>query len=152
MRKIHPLSIPQILLCLLALCLTIFLAACGATASPPTTAANTPTSAPTTVGNTPAGLPTSAANTPTSAPTTATSRIAITGFAFSSKTLTVKVGTKVTWTNDDPAIHTVTADNGAFGSASLPPGGTFSFTFTKAGTYSYHCKIHAAMKATIVVQ
>jgi plastocyanin len=63
----------------------------------------------------------------------------------------VKTGTKVTWTNMDSVTHTVTADQGAFNSP-VPPGNSFSFTFTKAGTYTYHCMIHPSMTATIVVQ
>jgi plastocyanin len=73
-------------------------------------------------------------------------------FAFSPKTLTVKVGTKVTWTNQDQVGHTATADQGAFNSGILSTGNSFSFTFTKVGTYSYHCNIHHFMMATIVVQ
>jgi plastocyanin len=64
----------------------------------------------------------------------------------------VKAGTKVTWTNKDSVTHTVTADKGAFNSGPLSPGNNFSFTFTRAGTYSYHCSIHTSMMATIVVQ
>ena len=73
-------------------------------------------------------------------------------FAFSPLTLTVKTGTKVTWTNKDTVTHTVTDDKGAFNSGLLTPGNSFSFTFTQAGTYSYHCNIHHSMMATIVVQ
>ncbi len=155
MQKMRPSTISRALLCMLALCLVVLLAACGGGTAPATSASNpTPTSTtsstfPTVPTSVPTKAPTSAA---TSVPQTAPNNIAIVGFAFSPKTLTVKVGTKIIWTNDDPSIHTVTADSGAFGSGSLPPGGTFSFTFTKAGTYSYHCKIHASMKATIIVQ
>ena len=72
-------------------------------------------------------------------------------FSFTPNSLTVKVGTKVTWTNHDSVTHTVTANQGAFTSPVLP-GSSFSFTFTKAGTYAYHCMIHPYMMATIVVQ
>jgi plastocyanin len=64
----------------------------------------------------------------------------------------VKVGTKVTWTNHDGVAHTVTADNKAFSSGPITSGKSFSFTFTKAGTYSYACSIHTVMKGTIIVQ
>ena len=77
--------------------------------------------------------------------------ITIQGFAFSPATITVPVGTKVTWTNKDPATHTVTSDTGAFDSKNLTTGNTFSFTFSQAGSFAYHCAIHTRMTATIVV-
>lgn len=77
--------------------------------------------------------------------------ITIQGFAFNPATITVPVGTKVTWTNQDPATHTVTSDTGAFDSKNLSTGGTFSFTFNQAGSFAYHCAIHTRMVATIVV-
>jgi hypothetical protein len=48
--------------------------------------------------------------------------------------------------------HDITADTqGLFDSGSLAPGGTFSHTFTAAGTYHYHCSIHPSMTGIIVV-
>jgi len=47
--------------------------------------------------------------------------------------------------------HTVTADNGSF-NATLASGKSFSYKFTKAGTYTYKCTLHPSMKATIIVQ
>ena len=77
----------------------------------------------------------------------------IQNFAFSPNNLTVKTGATVTWVNKDSTTHTVTSDNGAFTSSSnLNPGSNYTFTFTKAGTYPYHCSIHPEMKGTIVVQ
>jgi len=76
----------------------------------------------------------------------------ISGFAFDPPTLTVPVGTTVTWTNNDSTTHTVTADDGSFDSGNVDPGGTFSFTFSTAGTINYHCKIHPNMTASITVQ
>ncbi|HEX6478855.1 MAG TPA: plastocyanin/azurin family copper-binding protein [Ktedonobacteraceae bacterium] len=78
-------------------------------------------------------------------------------FAFSPTTLTIKVGTTVTWKNVPSVAHTVTSDDGkSFDSGSNNPiaaqSGTYSFTFTKPGTYAYHCSFHPFMKATIVVQ
>jgi len=73
-------------------------------------------------------------------------------FAFSPKTLKVKVGMTVTWTNKTTVQHTVTSNDGTtFNSGFINPGATFSFTFTKAGTFPYHCNIHPFMKATIIV-
>lgn len=129
-------------LSLLALGLLVLLAACGGTTTPSST---TPTTVPT---NTPT---TAAANTPTTTPTSSGNSVSIANFAFSPTTLTIATGTKVTWTNHDTVTHTVTADQGAFDSGPLSPGNSFSFPFTKAGTYSYHCNIHHSMMATIVV-
>lgn len=128
--------------CLIALMFLV--TACGGTAS--TASTSTPTAAPTTA---PTATPTTAP-TPTT-PTSGGNSISIANFAFSPQSLTVKVGTGVTWTNNDSVTHTVTADGGAFNQM-LSPGNTFHFTFLKAGTYSYHCSIHPSMTATIVVQ
>ena len=152
MQKTYPPTTTKTWLCLLAVGLLVLLAACGSTTttaptSTPTTApTNTPTTAPT---NTPTTAP---ASTPTTAPPSTGNSISIMNFAFSPLTLTVKTGTKVTWTNKDTVTHTVTDDKGAFNSGLLTPGNSFSFTFTQAGTYSYHCNIHHSMMATIVVQ
>ena len=131
-------------LCLLAVGLLVLLAACGS--APSTTGTGTtPTAAPTA---TPTANP-----TPTPTPTTASSSgnsVSIRNFSFTPNSLTVKVGTKVTWTNHDSVTHTVTANQGAF-NAPVLPGSSVSFTFTKAGTYAYHCMIHPSMMATIVV-
>ena len=89
--------------------------------------------------------------------------VTIQNFAFTPQTLTVKAGTTVTWTNNDSAPHTVTSADGISTSASttslfngsVNPGATFSYTFTKAGTYYYLCTIHksqAGMHGEIIVQ
>jgi hypothetical protein len=70
--------------------------------------------------------------------------------AFSPATLKVKLGQQVTWTNQQQGVtHTVTADGGTFDHPMLS-GATFSFTFDKAGSFAYHCKIHPSMHGTIV--
>ena len=80
--------------------------------------------------------------------------VTIDNFTFSPGTLTVPVGTTVTWTNRDFEVHTVTADDTppTFKSAGLDTDDSFSFTFNKAGTYSYHCSLHPHMTGKIVVQ
>ena len=77
--------------------------------------------------------------------------VSIANFAFSSSSLTVASGTKVTWTNNDATAHTVTADDGSFDSGNIAPGGTYSHTFSAQGTYAYHCSIHTTMKGKVVV-
>ena len=79
--------------------------------------------------------------------------IAIKNYAFSPSALTVSVGTKVTWTNDDTAPHTVTVSSGpvTFSSPMLQQGDTYTYTFTTRGTYSYYCAVHPSMTASVVV-
>jgi len=76
---------------------------------------------------------------------------AIEGFAFAPGTIEIKVGTTITWTNNDSAPHTVTANDRSFESGRLEQGQTFSFTFDTAGTFEYFCEYHPGMTATVVV-
>lgn len=78
--------------------------------------------------------------------------VTIQNFAFSPATLTVKVGDKVTWTNQDSAPHSATADDNSFDTGVLRQGQSGSITFSKPGTYTYHCSVHPMMKGIIVVQ
>lgn len=77
--------------------------------------------------------------------------VAISNFAFSPSNLIVKVGSTVTWTNDDSAAHTVVADDGSFSSGNLDKGAVYSYTFSKEGTFAYHCGKHSSMLATVTV-
>ena len=70
---------------------------------------------------------------------------------YSPTNFTATVGQAVTWINRDTASHTVTSTTGLFASGNILPGGSFSFTFAKAGTFQYVCTIHPWMKGTIVV-
>jgi plastocyanin len=90
---------------------------------------------------------------PTDAKPVAGNAVAIKGFAFSPAALTVKVGTTVTWTNADGDAHTVTSQDpgGPLQSAALATGQSYSYTFTKPGTYAYLCTIHPFMTATVTV-
>jgi plastocyanin len=73
-------------------------------------------------------------------------------FAFAPAQLTVKVGTTVTWVNEDDIPHTVVATGKAFRSKALDTNDKFSFTFATPGSYEYFCSLHPHMKATVVVQ
>ncbi|OGN72265.1 MAG: hypothetical protein A2X25_00440 [Chloroflexi bacterium GWB2_49_20] len=78
--------------------------------------------------------------------------VEISGFAFDKNTITIKVGDTVTWTNHDSATHNIVADDGGFKSTSLSNDAIYSHTFDSAGTFTYHCGFHAAMKGTVIVQ
>jgi plastocyanin len=88
--------------------------------------------------------PNTAASEPTTASAASGNDVAVTigNFAFNPSPVTIKVGTTVTWTNQDSASHNVVADNGEFKNNTLGKGDTFSFTFTKEGTYTYYCSFH----------
>jgi len=73
-------------------------------------------------------------------------------FSFNPKTITVKVGDKVTIKNSDIAGHSVTADDKSFDSGVLNQGESTTVTFDKAGTFGFHCTPHPNMTLTVVVQ
>ena len=100
-------------------------------------------------------------STATRSPTTASGQasvqsghasVQIANYAFTPDDITVKVGTKITWTNHDPTAHTATAnDNTTFDTGSINPHQSRTVTFTKVGTYPYHCVFHAFMTGTVTV-
>ena len=87
-----------------------------------------------------------------SASTAGPGRVAIADFEFAPKVAEVEPGTNVTWRNDDPAEHTVTAIDGDFESSNLGEGESFSFTFEEPGTYAYRCAIHPEMQGSVNVR
>jgi plastocyanin len=78
--------------------------------------------------------------------------VTIDNFTFGPQTITVPVGTTVTWTNKDDIPHTSVSTEGVFKSKVLDTDEKFSYTFTKAGTYPYYCTIHPKMTGQIVVK
>jgi amicyanin len=97
------------------------------------------------------GMPSTAPSSAAAAKPVAANAVTILNFAFGPQTVTVKPGATVRWMNRDSEAHTVTSDTGAFNSPVLQPGTGYSFTFMKAGTYSYHCTIHPFMTGKVVV-
>lgn len=75
--------------------------------------------------------------------------VIIQNFSFNPGTLTVKSGTKVTWTNKDSTTHRIKSDT--FNSSDLNQGDTFEVTFKNKGSFNYSCAIHPYMTGTIVV-
>lgn len=80
------------------------------------------------------------------------SMVKIDNFSFSPKSLTVKAGATVTWTNRDDIPHNVVSTDKKFSSPVLDTDQNFSFTFREPGSYPYFCKIHPMMTGTIVVR
>ncbi|HJM36986.1 MAG: plastocyanin/azurin family copper-binding protein [Dehalococcoidales bacterium] len=68
--------------------------------------------------------------------------------------MAVQVGTTVTWINKAQEQHSITFDNGDKDTRLAlrdTQGSTTTYTFTEAGTFTYHCDPHPTMTATIVV-
>ncbi len=82
----------------------------------------------------------------------ANAEVKIDNFVFGPQTLTVPVGATVTWTNKDDIPHTTVSTDGVFKSKVMDTDEKFSYTFTKAGTYSYFCSVHPKMTGKVVVQ
>jgi len=81
-----------------------------------------------------------------------TAEVKIDNFSFGPATITVTVGTTVTWINRDDIPHTVVSDDKLFKSKALDTDDQFSFTFTKAGTYGYFCSLHPKMTGKVIVE
>ncbi|HUQ44985.1 MAG TPA: hypothetical protein VM451_11345 [Candidatus Limnocylindria bacterium] len=135
---------------LAVLSITLLLAACGGGGSA--------TAAPTGGGGgatTPAGT----ASTATQAAgdvcarsdAAATVVNAVVGNAWDPATINAKVGDVLQWANGDGVPHGVELDGGPKCTGSIPGGGTGATSFTVAGTYPFHCFVHASMKGTFVI-
>jgi len=87
------------------------------------------------------------------ADSTKQNRIQIKDFPFNPKTITVKSGEKVTWTNRDEEPHTIVSVEKQFKkSTALDTDQEFTITAGAPGTYNYFCSVHPKMTGTIVVE
>ena len=114
------------------------LAACGGNSGP--------AAAPTTT--------TAQAITTTTITAVATNAVTAKDFAFGPRTITIKAGTTVTWTNGDAFDHsivdkTTSAEGPHFGPVAGPR--TYSRTYPAVGAYPYFCGIHNSMTGTVIV-
>ncbi|MBC7512298.1 cupredoxin family copper-binding protein [Candidatus Saccharibacteria bacterium] len=83
-----------------------------------------------------------------------TDAVEIKSFSFGPQAITVKAGTKVTWTNQDSVKHNAAKDDGQTDGPDGPllaQGESYSYTFDKPGTYTYHCDPHRSMKGVVYV-
>src|ERR1700747_1209074 len=78
--------------------------------------------------------------------------VKVDNFTFGPETLTVPANSTVTWINKDDVPHVIASSDGLFKSKALDTDDKYSYTFSKAGTYSYYCSIHPKMVGKIVVQ
>ena len=78
--------------------------------------------------------------------------VQIKGFAFGPQTLTVKSGSKVTFSNEDSTNHTATATGGgSFDTGTIAPGASKTVTLDSPGTFAYVCSFHPFMHGTVRV-
>ncbi|HTP02716.1 MAG TPA: cupredoxin domain-containing protein [Anaerolineales bacterium] len=78
--------------------------------------------------------------------------ISINNGKYRPKNVAVKVGTTLTWTNNDDTPQSVTSDTpGVFDSGALAPGATWQYTFSKEGTFPYHSTGTAEAYGTVTV-
>ena len=97
-----------------------------------------------------ASLATAVAVVPAQAGSTKT--VSVKNNSFSPTSVSIKKGGKVTWKWTQGGVpHNVTPAKGAGSATSSKKGFTFSKTFSKAGTFKYHCTIHSSMKMTVKV-
>lgn len=108
--------------------------------------------------NTPSAS-TAASQSPSEAMKNEEQTVTLTSDGFSPQTLTVTVGTKVTWVNksgeegnvssDPHPIHTSYPPLNLHGFAS---GASVNLVFDKAGTYGYHNHLNPSQTGTVVVK
>lgn len=100
------------------------------------------------------------AATTTTPPPQRTAAVSISAAGFSPATLSVKAGTKVTWTNlDQKNNHRVKANPyptgdslpGLDSKVNMPPTSTYSYTFSSPGTYKYHDQLNPLLNGEVVV-
>jgi plastocyanin len=73
--------------------------------------------------------------------------------SFQPKTVTVKIGSPVTFLNNDNMEHSVVSNiPGLFKSDVMFPGDNFVWTFSESGRFDYHCGIHSSMVGEIIVE
>lgn len=86
-------------------------------------------------------------------PAQGANEVRVSGSDFKPSIIRVPVGTTVTWVSYDGEMHSVTSDTGLF-AGSLPPFGSFNYTFTERGTYEYFCQNHShnAAAGAVVVE
>jgi amicyanin len=123
----------------LMLIFTLAAASCGTAATPAATLATTTNAAATST--------TAAAST-----NGATAAVVIENYLYSPETLTVKAGTTVTWTNKDSVSHTVTTKAPLFDSGLFGKSKSYSYTFTRTGSYEYYCIPHPYMVGKVIVE
>ena len=99
-----------------------------------------------------AANPPAAADTARRAVTPGATAVRIANLTFDARTVRVRAGTTVRWTNGDQLQHSVTADDGSFDSGLIEPGRSYGRVFDRPGDYAYHCTPHPFMTGHVIVE
>lgn len=83
-------------------------------------------------------------------PDTSFVTLEIKNWGFNPNVITISKGSTAKWANLDSKVHTVTS-SGNFDSGDIPAGGTWTYTFSKAGTFNYNDKYDPSMQAMVVI-
>ena len=78
-------------------------------------------------------------------------QLTIDNFTFKPDAVTVPVGTRIVWLNDDDIPHSIVETTGKFHSPALDTEDKYAFTFATPGTFDYFCGLHPHMKGKVVV-
>lgn len=78
--------------------------------------------------------------------------VVMSDFAFAPQSITIQVGSTVTWRNDGPSAHTATADDTSFSTGILKKGESRTATFNQVGSIDYICTLHPQMTGTVEVE
>ena len=90
------------------------------------------------------------ANAPAAGPDTVTATVQ--DFLFRPARLEIAAGTTIVWSNNGQVAHTVSAEDGSFDSGPIEAGARGALTFSRAGTFPFHCTPHPFMRGVIVVR
>jgi plastocyanin len=77
--------------------------------------------------------------------------VEIKDYAFSMADLKIKKGTTIVFINRDKVKHSATADDGSFDTGLIAQNDSVKVTFDEKGTFTYYCKPHTYMTASITV-
>ena len=144
----------RLLMPLVCLTAILSLAACGGSTATGTAGVSSPVPAVSAPAASAPAASSDGGSAAACAPSTdpGTVQAAMAGTAFTPSTIQAKVGDVIAWTNNDSVGHTATVDDDpACTTETLAAGASGALTFSKAGTYAFHCKIHSSMKGDLEV-
>lgn len=84
-------------------------------------------------------------------PSSPANTVQINNGTFQPSSITVPMGTTVTWSNHANANETVTSPDASFSSGNIPTGYDFRFTFLQPGVFTYYSETNESMQGIVIV-